>query len=785
MNYILPLAKIRTKHGTGNKARNLKLLARHGFSIPLTYVCTWDAYDRYTAGDAEVLRKLRAELRQRLDLRRRYAVRSSADMEDSPESSFAGQFRSVLNVLGEDALIDAILSVWHAARETSVQTYLHEKARTGRQPKLAVLIQEMVAPQISGVAFSKNPVTSMDEVIVEAIAGSGEALVQEGATPERWINKWGVWLAQPEPSTIDLALVEVVVKQTRAIAAARRCDVDLEWVYDGEQIQWVQLREITTMDVPVYSNRISREVLPGIIKPLIWSVNVPLVNQAWIDVLTEFIGPNDLQPEHLAGHFYYRAYFNMGTLGLIFKRLGLPKEALELLLGLDIEAPDKPSFKPTAQTYRLLPRIVIAALSKLTVGHKVKRFLESMASQYQSFRRDDLDTLTEQQLLAQIDRLQPLAELGAYYNVVTQVPGLFYNRILAKQLAKLNVDFQTFDLTGDMDAMRAFEPNWHLARLNQAFQTLEPAIRKSVRQSDYETFRQLPKLKPFQAMVARFLDDFGHLSDSGNDFSHRPWRETPDLILRMITDYKATESITVSKVKFDNVPVSGLRRLWLRMLCNRARRFALYREAVSSLYTFGYGLFRDLYLALGDHFTRRKLIAQKDDIFFLYADEVRQIVESTATKDVDYCALIEARKHDIEAVRDVATPSIIYGEEAPPLELEQKNGLRGVPTSRGYYSGPVKVLRGLQDFDKVHNGDVLVVPYSDVGWTPLFARAGAVIAESGGILSHSSIVAREYGIPAVVSVPGACQLADDTIVTVDGHHGEIIVQDSPPTPSTA
>jgi pyruvate,water dikinase len=87
------------------------------------------------------------------------------------------------------------------------------------------------------------------------------------------------------------------------------------------------------------------------------------------------------------------------------------------------------------------------------------------------------------------------------------------------------------------------------------------------------------------------------------------------------------------------------------------------------------------------------------------------------------------------------------------------------------------VVQGIRDFPKLKDGDVLVIPYSDVGWTPLFTKAGAVVAESGGILSHSSIVAREYQIPAVVSVPGARQLDDGTIVTVDGFQGEIIVHD--------
>ena len=108
--------------------------------------------------------------------------------------------------------------------------------------------------------------------------------------------------------------------------------------------------------------------------------------------------------------------------------------------------------------------MMIAALDKLSIVRKAKRFLKDMESRYRAFDRDDLDTLTEQELLTEIDRLQPLAELGAYYNVVIQVPGLLANRILGRQLAKLGVDFQTFDLTGDLDAMHDFEPNWHLAR---------------------------------------------------------------------------------------------------------------------------------------------------------------------------------------------------------------------------------------------------------------------------------------------------------------------------------
>ena len=132
----------------------------------------------------------------------------------------------------------------------------------------------------------------------------------------------------------------------------------------------------------------------------------------------------------------------------------------------------------------------------------------------------------------------------------------------------------------------------------------------------------------------------------------------------------------------------------------------------------------------------------------------------------------------MDACRDVVLPGIIYGNQPPPIDFPMDTTLAGTPTSCGYYQGPVRVIGGLHEFDKLQAGDVLVIPFSDVGWTPLFAKAGAVIAESGGILSHSSIIAREYNIPAVVSVPGACRLQDGTVVTVDGYSGRIGVQRS-------
>jgi phosphohistidine swiveling domain-containing protein len=244
-----------------------------------------------------------------------------------------------------------------------------------------------------------------------------------------------------------------------------------------------------------------------------------------------------------------------------------------------------------------------------------------------------------------------------------------------------------------------------------------------------------------------------------------PWCSRRSLAIRHRSSLKAG---------WDDLPLPPLRRCLLQPLYRRARRFRFYREAVSSLYTYGYGLFRLYYLALAGRLVARGMLAEQEDIFYLAQDQVR--AAATGLLPPAECrAIVAHHRREIEAVRHLQPPPTIYGDQEVPLPTGSTRVLHGTPTSRGVYTGPARVVRGLGDFTRVRPGDVLVVPYSDVGWTPLFSQAGAVVAQSGGILSHSSIVAREYGIPAVVSVPNACELQDDTILTVDGYRGAVAI----------
>ena len=179
-------------------------------------------------------------------------------------------------------------------------------------------------------------------------------------------------------------------------------------------------------------------------------------------------------------------------------------------------------------------------------------------------------------------------------------------------------------------------------------------------------------------------------------------------------------------------------------------------------------------MQLGYHFATRQWIDDPEDIFFLKYEEINEYLNDESNYNMIKEKVL-LRKTDMENSKDYILPEFIYGDENPLPEIPYLDRLSGVPTSGGYCTGVVRVIRGMVDFGKVQNGDIIVIPHSDVSWILLFKKAAGVIAESGGMLSHSSIVAREYGIPAVVSVMGAMQLEDGVLVRIDGYKGEISI----------
>ena len=722
----------------GGKADGVHWLMTRGARVPNSWGVPYRTVEAVAAG---------ASLASPTD--RSVAVRSSANREDGVDSSLAGQLASVMDVDADD-LSEAVRAV-HASGQTSTVAEFLE-AVPGEPLRVGVLIQEMVEPVVSGVSFSRNPVTGLNEVVIEAVEGSGEQLVQGGVSPLRWVRRWGGWSEAPEAAGLPDEVAAVIADETTRLAEAYQRPADLEWVWDGTDVWWVQIRPIVGIDdIDVFSNRISREVLPGLIKPLVWSVNVPVVNGAWIRLISEAIGSNDLEADDLAKQFAYRAYFNMGTMGRIFEQLGMQRDLLEVLLGLDGD--EKPSFKPSMGIAKHLPRMMGLTFRLYRHHRTIQPQLSALRAAYENVPTGDLETIDTQELLQRVDQLMDVTSDAAYSNIVTPLLANLWAGRLRSRLNKAGIDAEAVDISDGRPSND--DPAPAMRSLSVVLQSVPTEI---------TSLKQLAVDHPDSAAaVDRFLDRFGHFSDSGNDFSVPTWRDDPLPLLNTLrTDTQAPDGSHLSSLA-TKIPRG------VRTAQRRALTYQHLRDEVSSLYTAGYGRLRPLMIEVGRRLVSEGHLDQTEDVFFATLSEVR-------SPPPDLRDRVASRTNELERVRDVSMPETIYGNSWSPVTVEASDTLRGLATSRGQHRGTARVVRGVTDGVRIDQGDVLVIPFSDVGWTPMFLRAGAVVSESGGMLAHASIVARELGIPCVVSVEGALSIPDGSTVWVDGQSGQVAIE---------
>ena len=735
----------------GTKASRLGWLRAQGWPVPAGAVAPFDVAASLGGPPTPELRDRIAGL---IRPDGRYVVRSSADGEDGGSRSFAGQFASVVDVTGVDDVLAAMERVAASVGSERVAQYARRVGVDPARIRMSVIVQDFVRPVFSGVAFSCDPITGADRVIVEAVEGAGERLVGRGETPLRWVRETQGVLSGPLDAELPRAVVEEVVEIVRAVAAASDEPADVEWVWDGERVWLVQWRPVTAAGqaARMWSSHLAKEMLPGLIPPLVWSVNVPVINAAWVSILDEALGATGLDPEELARPFGYRAYFDMGAFGSVFASLGLPRDALE-----QMRAGTRVSMRPSLRSVaRRAPRLIRFAVRLVRWPRTAQAGLRAIEARRRAEAAVNVVQLSDADLLARVGRLRELFGVVGRLNVVTPLLADATAAAVRRTALRRGLDATGIDPGQELPAVRALDPAYSLAGLDPAD----------------------------DAAWARFLDRFGHLSDSPNDCSRPSWSEQPEAIHALLADpgHRARTADGASRV-------GGLSQLlartpaWRRRATarawSRAAALRLARERVGYTYARVYALFRPTFLEIGERLTQRGHLKDSSDVFLLTLAEVRAALAGSLP---EVASLVADRRHEMAEAADVDLPEVILGDDpVPVVGRAGAQALSGTPTSPGRHVGPARVVTSLASAPHVGPDDVLVLEAADVTWTPLLLRAGAVVTESGGMLSHASIVAREVGIPCVASVDGATRIPGGTTVTVDGRTGEVLVLE----PSTA
>ena len=755
----------------GAKAANLSLVKRMGYTVP----------DGWVLAPGEDDRALVNYLQPSPE--RPLVVRSSAIGEDSETVSAAGQYVSILNVSSTEALKTAILDCQASYLTKSAQSYrLAYQQQTGA---MAVLVQEQIAGVYSGVAFSRDPVNSLNNgVAIEALPGGATGVVSGRITPQRYqvILPELPSSAEPDRNTIQQIVItpspeEIVdsvprdVLESVALLAREMEEIfrgtpqDIEWTYDGSQLWLLQVRPITTLDT-IWTRKIAAEVIPGQIHPLTWSLNQPLTCGVWGELFTVVLGKKarDLDFNQTATLHYGRAYFNASLLGDIFLRMGLPPESLEFLT-----RGEKFSKPPILSTIKNIPGLWRLLQREwhlyLDFDRDYQNSFEPLLTDLQEYPASEL-TATE--ILARVDDIIAALEKATYYSILAPL-----SFAIRQGLFRVSLNDLDNSQTPEVTSMQS------LAIIAADTQNLI-AKEQITMNSCASLFAYLAENTEGESIINRFnhwLTQYGYLGDVTTDIAVPRWFDNPRPAREMFSRF-FFDSVACKQAQAINRESSAS---WLDKLVQNRLNL---KGKVSATYSKLLAHLRWSFLALETIWLSENLLSQAGDIFFLELAEIREIV--AITNQFNIKQKIETRQHLWQQEQELKMiPYLVYGNpDSDQLlfdssNLTKSNILTGIGTSSGQIEGTIKVVSNLQqNTQNIDKKTILVVPYTDAGWSSLLTLAGGLIAEVGGRLSHGAIIAREYGIPAVMDIPYATQLLHDgKKVRINGQTGIIEILD--------
>jgi phosphohistidine swiveling domain-containing protein/glycerol-3-phosphate acyltransferase PlsY len=745
----------------GQKAATLSQLRRWGYPVPLGWVLP--------PGDdpAPLMQWLQPTVAQPL------AVRSSAIGEDSAEASAAGQYESILGVTSRQALENAILRC--QASYSLPRAVQYRLDRGSDHQAMAVLIQIEVKGVFSGVAFSRDPISRQGEaIVVEALPGTAKQVVSGQVTPEQY----RVWVEETDPASwilppavkpeiegsgdVPPRLIEQVAYLSRHLEARYHgIPQDIEWSYDGQQLWLLQSRPVTTL-LPIWTRKIAAEVIPGLIHPLTWSVNRPLTCGVWGEIFTLVLGKvRGLDFNQTATLHNSSAYFNASLLGEIFLRMGLPPESLEFLTrGAKFSRP------PLQSTWQNLPGLLRLLGRELKLERDFARdqqryFVPGLAA----LDRQPLHS-SPQQLLDRIDQILELLRPATYYSIFAPL-----SLALRQAIFKVNVQDLDNGQTPEVASLRSLQA---LALKAKPLLSLDPLSLDplNLNSSDLEPDAVWTKLSehPSGQMIIRQFEDvlnrYGYLSDVGTDIAVPTWKEDPQPLRTLFVQFLLNPPIGSGSV--------------LRRAKPQVQRRLDLKGQVGTVYGRLLAELRWSFVALEQLWLQTRQLSQPGDIFFLQIEEIRELVKAPTPDWVQRAqTLVVTRRSQREQDRQRSVPALVYGNEPPSMTFEPemrpaRQRFQGIGASPGRVEGEVRVLQNLQFVPSIGRETILVVPYTDSGWAPLLAQSGGLIAEVGGRLSHGAIVAREYGIPAVMDIHNATQLfKNGQRVRIDGQAGTV------------
>ncbi len=788
----------------GGKAWQLGLLERAGAEVPRFVALSAGAFDSH---DTE---GLVAALKQAGFGAAKLAVRSSGLGEDGAQASFAGQFESVLGVDVEGAPA-ALRRVWDSAKGERALAYAG-----GKSMRMGVVVQEMVEAEAAGVAFTADPLDGDPAtVVISAVPGLGEKLVSGEVDAQTWRVRSGQALEQAGGQAC-LSREEAIrlAARFKELEAALGGPQDLEWALGpGRKLWMLQARPITTLkgELRIWDNSNIVESYSGLTLPLTFSYARAAYEEAY-KVFARMLGVseadirahNELFSDRLGlvrGHVYYNLicwYKSLTYLpGYKFNR-----KFMEKMMGVREELPVKlepaSTGSKTGDFLRLL-KVVTGLLKELwQVEKEVASFHARMNRVLGPYEAEDVRSWDADRLAALFRRLEK--ELLAHWKAPLSndffamiyfgaLSGMLEKRL--PQLPKSTVN----DLLCGEGGIISTEPARRLSAFARRVKST-PALAQlfAAQPGNAALWQALDAQPAFKADLKAYLHRFGARCAMELKLETVPLDDDPPALIAMLRGYLVQDLKSEEEMQAHELAIrrkaeaqvfgalSLPRRLLLNHLLKGARRMIKNRENLRFERTRGLAVVRRIFQGIAARLAEGGLLASPGDVFYLTKQEVFGALDGNSVTG-DFKGLVALRRKEYEGYAQAGPPPERFSTRGPlrlaPIPLPQAaaqaadGALRGLGCCPGVVRARVRLVRDPRQAGDL-KGRIMVAERTDPGWTLLFPAADGLLVERGSLLSHSAIVAREVGLPCVVSIPGLmATLKDGEEVEMDGALGTV------------
>lgn len=834
---ILKFEDINDFSKVGNKAKFLSLMKKDGFNIPNGFVIDSDSYDEIInlnkidtkiekllkilskTNVREISEKItelfanitfneqiKSEIENKIDNNKLYAVRSSGTKEDLDDYSFAGQYETFLNVSAGNVQ-EKIIECYKSMFSEVILNYLLNSNIDYKNLKMAVIVQEMVQSEYSGICFTINPTTGNDkEMIIEVGEGLGENLVSGKVAPEQyyfdWYNK--KYRYNENNKFISKDILDEMTDTFLNIQLYFGYPCDIEFGIENRKLYILQARKITKIKYKkindIWSTADFKDggVSATICTPYMWS----LYEYIWEYTLRKFILDSKILKEKdlnrkLGEMFFARCYWNLSVVKKAMSQVvGYKEREFDSEYGIKMNYEgDGEITKITLKSIKDIIKMAIAQKKILdTRNENAEKYKSELLEKYYRYKNiydnKTINNIKESWYkLTHDDYLQ--SESTYFWQIFINT---IHQSLYKDGLLKYVSESEYLTLLGSIENISHLLPFYDMWDISRKIRKNEDIFKHWQEADINEIIEDVKSTKTRDDLknVRELIENYGYHSDKELDVTYKCYYEDISPFIITLKDmilledkFSPLEDKKQGKEAYEKIfeniktKISNKKYKKIKTKVENMRKMLWWREEFRDISTRFYYLIRIYTIELAKSFVKDKIIDNVEDIWFLKVGDIWKYIDKEITKS-ELQEIISKNKIYYNSYKNFMSENEI-GQDFNRDEEEIKNGntlIKGLGANNGKIIGTARVIENFDEIDRLQKNDILVTKFTDTGWTPKFAILSGIVTEYGGILCHAAIVSREYGIPAIVSCHDVMEkIKDGQKIMIDGTSGIVTIME--------